>query len=187
MHIRMFHFACHLENGGQYRFRSRNSSASVSAKMGEKVKFRHFPSFFFFFFTLSTTSYLIDRIYSQLPSAKNIQLRLLRIFTLYPSRNMEIERNHGKIEEKNWRNSTALHIFSNIGESINTVEKSIRNMYFFCYGTLRKIYIPYFFYTPSKEILAKLSPTYLYNITRNSSNLLVSNVKSIRKDKIRRI
>lgn len=186
MHIRMFHFACHLENGGQYRFRSRNSSASVSAKIGEKVKFRHFPSFFFFF-TLSTTSYLIDRIYSQLPSAKNIQLRLLRIFTLYPSRNMEIERNHGKIEEKNWRNSTALHIFSNIGESINTVEKSIRNMYFFCYGTLRKIYIPYFFYTPSKEILAKLSPTYLYNITRNSSNLLVSNVKSIRKDKIRRI
>lgn len=42
--------------------------------------------------------------------------------------------------EKNWRNSTALHIFSNIGESINIVEKSIRNMYFLP-PTLRKIYI----------------------------------------------
>lgn len=51
--------------------------------------------------------------------------------------------------EKNWRNSTALHIFSNIGESINIVEKSIRNMYFLP-PTLRKIYIyiHYFFYTP---------------------------------------
>lgn len=44
-------------------------------------------------------SYLFDRIYSQLPSARNIE-RLLRIFTLYLSRNMEIERNRGKIEEK---------------------------------------------------------------------------------------
>lgn len=63
--------------------------------------------------------------------------------------------------EKNWRNSTALHIFSNIGESINIVEKSIRNMYFLP-PTLRKIYIYIsitFSILPSKEILAKLCNT----------------------------
>lgn len=141
------------------------SSANVSAKIG-KFRYAYAITFSkFLFFTISQfdnelfiRSYLFATSLDEKYRTVTSHFYALS-FAEYGNRTKPREN-----REKNWRNSTALHIFSNIGESINIVEKSIRNMYFLP-RTLRKIYISITFsMLLLKEILAK--PSYLYN-TRN--------------------